>query len=185
MPAYGEAAYWDQRYQREPTCFDWYQGFSGLEPILKRHVPMSANILHVGVGTSQLQAEMVQRGGYQRILNTDISSVVVQHMQDLHKGIPQLQYRTADARSMPEYKDGAFDAVLDKGTLDAVLCGQHAGDSATSMLDECSRCGMLQQHCCSTSDAAEPAQALTRLQPCSVSMLLPGRAVWVGRVVCL
>eukprot|EP00882_Tetradesmus_deserticola_P012830 GHRQ01013597.1.p1 GENE.GHRQ01013597.1~~GHRQ01013597.1.p1 ORF type:complete len:183 (+),score=75.15 GHRQ01013597.1:955-1503(+) len=82
---------------------------------------------------------MVQRGGYQRILNTDISSVVVQHMQDLHKGIPQLQYRTADARSMPEYKDGAFDAVLDKGTLDAVLCGQHAGDSATSMLDECSR----------------------------------------------
>lgn len=139
MPAYGEAAYWDQRYQREPTCFDWYQGFSGLEPVLKQHVPTTSNILHVGAGTSQLQADMVQRGGYQSILNTDISSVVVQHMQELHKSIPQLQYRIGDARSMPEFKNGAFDAVIDKGTLDAVLCGEHAGDNATSMLDECSR----------------------------------------------
>jgi hypothetical protein len=40
---------------------------------------------------------------------------------------------------MPEFKDGAYDAVIDKGTLDAVLCGEHAGDNATSMLDECSR----------------------------------------------
>jgi hypothetical protein len=54
--------------------------------------------MQVGVGTSQLQADMVQQGGYQNILNTDISSVVVQHMQDLHKSIPQLQYRIGDAR---------------------------------------------------------------------------------------
>jgi 4-hydroxyphenylpyruvate dioxygenase-like putative hemolysin len=54
--------------------------------------------MQVGVGTSQLQADMVQQGGYQNIINTDISSVVVQHMQDLHKSIPQLQYRVGDAR---------------------------------------------------------------------------------------
>jgi hypothetical protein len=54
--------------------------------------------LQVGVGTSQLQADMVQRGGYQCIVNTDISSVVVHHMQELHRSIPQLQYRVGDAR---------------------------------------------------------------------------------------
>jgi hypothetical protein len=44
---YGEAAYWDERYTREPTCFDWYQNYTGLEPILKQHLPTSALILHV------------------------------------------------------------------------------------------------------------------------------------------
>lgn len=63
-----------------------------------KYISLCAGWVQVGVGTSQLQADMVQQGGYQSILNTDISSVVVRHMQDLHKAMPQLQYRVADAR---------------------------------------------------------------------------------------
>lgn len=52
----------------------------------------------LGVGTSLLQAQMVQQGGYQQILSVDISSVAVKHMQEVHSHMPQLKYRVADAR---------------------------------------------------------------------------------------
>ena len=54
--------------------------------------------MQLGVGTSLLQAQMVQKGGYQRILSLDISSVAVKHMQEVHSHIPQLTYKVADAR---------------------------------------------------------------------------------------
>lgn len=48
MPSYGEAEYWDQRYQAEPVFFDWYMAYEGLAPVLKQHVPnKEANILQV------------------------------------------------------------------------------------------------------------------------------------------
>jgi hypothetical protein len=57
--------------------------------------------VQVGVGTSLLQAQMVQQGGYQSILSVDISSVAIKHMQQMHSHIPQLQYRVGDARRVP------------------------------------------------------------------------------------
>jgi hypothetical protein len=42
-------------------------------------------------------------------------------------------------RSLPQYADGSFDAILDKGTLDSLMCGEHAGDSSMQMLEECHR----------------------------------------------
>lgn len=55
-------------------------------------------LLQLGVGTSLLQAQMVQQGGYQKILSIDISSVAIKHMQEVHSHIPQLKYRVGDAR---------------------------------------------------------------------------------------
>lgn len=56
-------------------------------------------VLQVGVGTSELQAELITRAGFQgSIVNTDISAVAVQHMQQLHKDWSQLSYQVADAR---------------------------------------------------------------------------------------
>jgi hypothetical protein len=62
-------------------------------------------------------------------------------MQQQHGGIPQLEYRFGDIRSLPEYEDGAFRSVLDKGTLDAILCGADAFASAAAALAECCRRG--------------------------------------------
>lgn len=49
-----------------------------------------------------------------------------------------LSYCRCD-RSMPEFKDDWFDGILDKGTLDAVLCGPGAAANAANMLQECCR----------------------------------------------
>lgn len=43
-------------------------------------------------------------------------------------------------RSLPQYQDGSVDAILDKGTLDSLMCGEHAGDNTLQMVEECHRC---------------------------------------------
>jgi hypothetical protein len=50
-----------------------------------------------------------------------------------------LQYDVADCRDMPQYGDGAFAAVVDKGTLDALLCGEGAETDAPAMVSNCHR----------------------------------------------
>ena len=39
-----------------------------------------------------------------------------------------------------EIADESFGTVIDKGTLDAILCGDNAHESAARLLLECSRC---------------------------------------------
>ncbi|GLC49733.1 hypothetical protein PLESTB_000280800 [Pleodorina starrii] len=138
VPQYGECEYWDERYSREPASFDWYQGFGGLQSILQLAFPLHATILQVGVGSSRLQEDMA-RAGWRHIINVDYSRVVVDHMSELHKGVRALEYRVADVRNMPEFVDCSFEGVLDKGTLDAVLCGEHSAKHAAAMLSECYR----------------------------------------------
>jgi len=43
-----------------------------------------------------------------------------------------------DVRSLT-FPSSSFDCVLDKGTLDAILCGADSGKHASSMLSECQR----------------------------------------------
>mmetsp|Transcript_34017 Transcript_34017/g.101200 ORF Transcript_34017/g.101200 Transcript_34017/m.101200 type:complete len:123 (-) Transcript_34017:103-471(-) len=40
---------------------------------------------------------------------------------------------------MPEFEDASFSGVLDKGTLDALMCGDTAEEDASRMLSEISR----------------------------------------------
>ncbi|KAI8474181.1 MAG: complex I intermediate-associated protein 30-domain-containing protein [Monoraphidium minutum] len=136
---YGEAAYWDERYAREPICFDWYQGWAGLEGVIRRHLRPDEPLLHVGVGTSRLQEGLVTEGGFVRVVNLDVSTVVVDQMARLHAGVAELEYAAGDVRSMPQYEDGSFGGVLDKGTLDAILCGAAPAENAAAALAECCR----------------------------------------------
>jgi SAM-dependent methyltransferase len=82
------------------------------------------------------RARLPARPGPQ-VVNTDISPVVIAQMQEdaagaaaAAPGRAPCSWEVADCRSMPQYEDGAFGAVLDKGTLDAVLCsGTGLGDA--------------------------------------------------------
>ncbi|BBN08017.1 hypothetical protein MPTK1_4g08130 [Marchantia polymorpha subsp. ruderalis] len=136
--AYGDEAYWDNRYSQDAGSFDWYQRYSGLSPIITKYISKTHRILMVGCGNAVISEDMVN-DGYQEIVNVDISQVVIDAMVKKYKDVPQLQYLRLDVREMKFFKDATFDSIVDKGMFDSLMCGASAPYSAARMLEEVRR----------------------------------------------
>ncbi|CAI9119061.1 OLC1v1020725C4 [Oldenlandia corymbosa var. corymbosa] len=85
-----------------------------------------------------LSEDMVN-DGYCNIFNVDISAVVIQAMQKKYSSWPQLKFMQMDVRDMSAFEAGSFDALIDKGTLDSILCGGDSQENAGKMLKEVER----------------------------------------------
>eukprot|EP00744_Colponema_vietnamica_P001055 GILI01001795.1.p1 GENE.GILI01001795.1~~GILI01001795.1.p1 ORF type:complete len:208 (+),score=61.85 GILI01001795.1:40-663(+) len=134
MAQYGKSDYWEERYSRDPEPFDWYQRWGGLKDIFLPFVQPSHRIIMVGAGNSRLSEEMWDEGFHQ-ILNIDISRVVVKAMEEKYRDKPGLTYMYMDARNI-DFPDGSFDVAVDKGTMDALLCGENSTKNVQSMVSE-------------------------------------------------
>lgn len=83
--------------------------------------------------------------GFENILNIDISATVVKYMEDKCKvRCPNMSCNfifncldmKADVLDLHELKPGEFNVVLDKGTLDSILCGDNSEPNAHKMMAE-------------------------------------------------
>jgi len=137
MAQYGKSDYWDERYSRDSEPFDWYQRWSGLRDIISKYTKTSHNILVVGAGNSRMSEEMHDEG-YTSITNIDTSMVCIKAMQDKYRDKEGLIYQHMDLKNM-DLQDGAFQCVLDKGTLDSLLCGEASTLNIQKALNEISR----------------------------------------------
>ncbi|KAI8470462.1 MAG: S-adenosyl-L-methionine-dependent methyltransferase [Monoraphidium minutum] len=138
---YAQGSYWDGRYAaarpHQPAHFDWFFSFAALRPLLAHAVTLPGEpALHVGCGNSDLGVGLGADGT--PVVNTDISPVVIAQMRNAAAAAAAATAAAAaaaaaavaDCRSMPQYADGRFGSVIDKGTLDAVLCsGTGLGDA--------------------------------------------------------
>eukprot|EP00397_Hematodinium_sp_SG-2012_P030802 GEMP01032647.1.p1 GENE.GEMP01032647.1~~GEMP01032647.1.p1 ORF type:complete len:238 (+),score=53.70 GEMP01032647.1:38-751(+) len=136
MAQYGKLQYWDDRYTRDPEPFDWYQRWEGLKDVLKDIIQPNHSILMLGSGNSRLSEELYEEG-YTNISNIDISMVVTKAMKEKYQD-KNMTYAQMDARQMDFPKDH-FSIVLDKGTLDSILCGEGSTQNAQKALNEISR----------------------------------------------
>ncbi|CAL2237271.1 unnamed protein product [Prunus armeniaca] len=86
-----------------------------------------------------VMSEDMVADGYEDVMNVDISSVAIDMMKRKYEHIPQLKYMQMDVRDMSVFPDESFEGVIDKGTLDSLMCGNDAPISAAQMLGELSR----------------------------------------------
>eukprot|EP00928_Gymnodinium_smaydae_P075392 TRINITY_DN58404_c0_g1_i1.p1 TRINITY_DN58404_c0_g1~~TRINITY_DN58404_c0_g1_i1.p1 ORF type:complete len:304 (+),score=47.67 TRINITY_DN58404_c0_g1_i1:46-957(+) len=127
--------------------FEWILGFEELKQYLD---PKQLNVdggaaLIVGCGRSSLSKDLKLGGFFEEVISLDYDPVVIETMRQAE---PSLQWICADCCSeeaMAGALDAArfgkgqhslFDAVIDKGTMDAVLCED---EKVAGLLCECYR----------------------------------------------
>jgi ubiquinone/menaquinone biosynthesis C-methylase UbiE len=93
-------------------------------------------ILNLGCGNSRLSEELSEEG-YEDITNIDFSTKVINIMEEKCKPkFPKMSFKVMDALNMKEIQTGSFNTVIDKGTLDSVLCGDNSVPNAQKMIEE-------------------------------------------------
>jgi ubiquinone/menaquinone biosynthesis C-methylase UbiE len=146
---YGEMGYWDKRYEAtaDGNSYDWYMGWKRLKKTIVEKLSgasegkvdaASVHTLMVGCGNSEMSADMYE-DGFTSIMSFDYSEVVIRKMKEKHgDATPGMEFEVADARDL-RYDSASFDLVVDKGTLDAILCGGNSGSNSKAMLSEVAR----------------------------------------------
>ncbi|EFJ09895.1 hypothetical protein SELMODRAFT_129277 [Selaginella moellendorffii] len=67
----------------------WFSDYSRFETIVRKHIPKSSRVLMAGCGNLAMSNDMVE-DGYQEIVNTDLSSVVIDNFKARYAHVPQL-----------------------------------------------------------------------------------------------
>jgi len=145
---YAAAGYWEQRYNSSSGFHAWYYSFEDLKPLFERTLGgdeealYSCSVLEIGCGDSPLiggfsrakaQAQSQPQSQPQpqpqllRLHGVDIAANIVEHLtakQPRHTK-HELLYSRMDATRL-DFPDHTFDLVVDKGTIDALLCEPNA-----------------------------------------------------------
>lgn len=138
MPNYGDPAYWEKRYQeQEGRTFDWLENYETLKPILKELITVESKILILGCGNAELGEDMY-KDGYTHIDNIDISTVVIQQMKERTLDYSTMTWTVMDVRDL-KFNSNNYDLVIDKSTIDALLCGDNSYINVAKMTKEIQR----------------------------------------------
>ena len=115
---HGRLSFWDDTYAAEES-FSWYCGWQDMRPFWEELVPGSARVLVPGIGNDAAMVELYDAMPEPRRMSAfDYSPQGVERARQLFADRP-VDLRLADAKDLP-WRADEFDAVLDKGVLDAV-----------------------------------------------------------------
>ncbi|XP_021641462.2 uncharacterized protein LOC110636194 isoform X2 [Hevea brasiliensis] len=146
---------WDKFFtiRGSDDSFEWYAEWTELrQPLLSLldgapptgdhdntlHPNFWVQILVPGCGNSRL-SEHLYDAGFKDITNIDFSKVVISDMLRRNvRGRPGMRWRVMDMTSM-QFADETFDAILDKGGLDALMEPELGPKLGTQYLSEVQR----------------------------------------------
>ncbi|KAH7830637.1 putative Endothelin-converting enzyme 2 E (Ece2E) [Monocercomonoides exilis] len=136
---YSQQSYWDNRYSQGTNQTDWYFAYNqAIKELLDTFDTKDIKILHVGCGNS-LFSEYLAKAGYLNVTNIDYSPVVIEQMKKKYSdSLPNAKWLVMDGLSL-KFPDASFHVVCEKGTLDAVLCGEDFEVNARKFNREMSR----------------------------------------------
>ena len=159
---YSNLNYWEERYgggvdngektndtaddDKDFEEFEWLGGWDDIKESVLSHCNVDHDrILHVGCGNSNLGIQLYHHSTTMNtappqkrcIVNTDLSSTVIEKMKNKY---PLQLWEIADVLNLPISYKNSFHTIIDKGTLDALLCvnGLTAKNQvATDFMREC------------------------------------------------
>lgn len=130
-------AYWDKKYNEDDTLFEWLQNYDEMKHYIREHFSKDARILVPGCGNSAISANMYD-DGYKNLVNMDFSPVVIDQMARRYEDRPDMTWHVMDIKHM-DFEDNTFDIVFDKGTLDALTCGENTDEAMFAACSEYAR----------------------------------------------
>lgn len=188
-PAYGRKDYWDKRYI-EGDGIEWYFDYTTLKPLLHILFPKpftrDSSCLEIGCGDRPLLAALMTDPHFLEGTATgcDFAPSVVRSLRKEEREkreLPRIKYEEQDARDMT-YVSNSIDLVLDKGTIDAMICDPECGeDNAWRIVSEMSRvvrpggCFVIISHMAPSGDEGD-AFIRSALFPALLSQ--PPTALW-------
>ena len=138
MINFGCRFYWDDKYKNPNLAmFDWLEDFNSLKGELEKHLKPEHKILITGCGNAKFSEDLYD-AGYHNLYNIDISPVVIEKMRERNKERTEMVYEVMDVCDL-KYPDNHFDIIIDKSTIDALLCGDNAYLKAAMLLKESQR----------------------------------------------
>lgn len=136
---YASQEYWDERY-RNNHYHNWYFTFDEMLPLLTkewRRLQSYPAVLEIGCGDVPLVTDISRNMNCDTSVGIDFSDTIIDILQS--KNCSNLSFSCMDARRMT-FQESSFDIVIDKGTLDAMLCSESEGfDNAVRLLFEAVR----------------------------------------------
>ncbi len=138
---FSSKAGWDQFYERrsrpsdgDQLAFEPYEWHSSLDhDVVLQHAERGGSILFVGCGTSAMPLELYDlHEGKSHIICLDYSPSCIQQLaQSWGSTRSNMSFVAGDATrlentSMPDIADSdeGIDAIIDKGLIDALMCGE-------------------------------------------------------------
>jgi EEF1A lysine methyltransferase 4 len=125
---FGTKEYWDDLYQGRGDFpaheYQWYYGFEEYGKYVTSHIPRTSKILLPGIGNDPVTLDLLQKG-YTNLTVTDYSEHAIERQRDIlsyyySEGIDSVQLQRIDVRGMPMDWNVTFDAIIEKGVLDAI-----------------------------------------------------------------
>ena len=131
--------YWDERYLKEKNRnFEWLDSYSSLKSLMNTLLTTkNGKILMLGCGNSKLSEEMYL-DGYKNISNIDRCGIVISQMFNRNINKVEMTWEVMDCQNL-EYESNSFDYVIDKCTLDTLLCSTNPFMAAAYTINEVQR----------------------------------------------
>lgn len=138
---FSEKDYWNKRYSKTKGIpYEYISPYEYLSDIIKSFgISKSSKFLFPGCGSS-LIPERLYDEGYINITCIDFSSVIINELKEKNSNQrSNIQYIECDVRSLDSIYDDTFDLIIDKGTLDCVLCSNSPYISCLEYMTELQR----------------------------------------------